>query len=165
MATPEAMVLTAISAKSGVSVFLFQSPQPSRLRPHLLHPLESSHLPYQHRCKAATGTDSRSRPRPATPPRLAPRRFQVFHHHRLSLAGTVAAQSGAPQNPPHPSPSASARCWFHGVPAHLDPSLQSLSKPTLLDHRVPASASAGLSTMKRLQAAMRRGFQPMFEPS
>lgn len=153
MVIPKAMVLTAINPKSGVSVFLFKPPQPQRLRSHLLHPLESSHRPHQHRRQAATGTDSRSGPRPATPPHLVARRLHLFHHHRLSLAGTVAAQSGPPQNAPHPNPPTSARRRFHGVPTHLDPSLRSLSKRALLDHRVPTPASAGFSAIKHLPAA------------
>lgn len=153
MVTPEAMVPKAINPKSGVSVFLFQSPQPQRLRPHLLHPLESSPRPYQHRRRTTTGTDSRRRPRPASPPRLAARRLCLFHHHRLSLADPVAAQSDPPQNAPFANPPTSARRRFHGVPAHLDPSHRSLSKRALLDHRVPTPASAGFSAMKRLPAA------------
>jgi hypothetical protein len=154
MATPQAMVLTVISTKSGVSVFLFQSPQPQRLRPHLLHPLEPSHRPYQPHRRTTPGTDSRSRSRPASPPRLAARRLCLFHHHRLSLAGPLAAQSVPPQNAPHPSPPTSAKRRFHGVPAHLDPSLQSLSKRALLDHCVPTPASTGFSAIKCLPVAL-----------
>jgi len=143
----------AISWRKGASVFLFQSPQPSGLRPHLLDPLEPSHRPYQPRGRTSSDTHSRSRAGPTPAPGLAAWLLPVFHHHRVSLAEPLVAQSIPSAGASFPHPPASAGRRLHRRAAHPHPPLQCLSRRALLDHRVPAPASAELPALKRRSSA------------